>query len=68
MSGLKEAMAADQERFAARAAERFPFLHPDKIRDGSLRRKGDPGFNPRTLHVPKDWFTKAKVSEGQKQW
>lgn len=61
-------MAAEQERFAARAAERFPFLHPSKIRDAALKRPGDLGFNPRTLHIPKDWFVKAKVSEGQKQW
>ncbi|KAK9844444.1 hypothetical protein WJX74_002610 [Apatococcus lobatus] len=65
---LKAAMAAEQERFASRAAERFPFLHPSKIKDAALQRPGDPGFNPRTLHIPKDWFIKAKVSEGQKQW
>ena len=26
------------------------------------------GYNPRTLHIPPDWFKKAKVSEGQRQW
>lgn len=66
--GLKEAMAAEQERFAARAAERFPFLDPAKIKDASQKRPGQPGYNPRTLHIPKDWFVKTKVSEGQKQW
>lgn len=61
-------LTCDAARFAARADERFPFLHPDTIRDANKKRPGQPGYNPRTLHIPPDWFKKAKVSEGQRQW
>ncbi len=56
------------ERFAARSAERFPFLHPDKLRDGAGVRPGRPGYNPRTLQLPPNWFKNAKISPGQQQW
>ena len=70
-SNLAEAAAAsasDISRFSARDAARFPFLHPEKIRDAARRRPGDPGYNPTTLYIPPDWFKQQKVSEGQRQW
>ena len=60
--------ASDMARYAKRAEERFPFLAPQEIRDANRKRPGQPGYNPRTLHIPSDWFKKAKVSEGQRQW
>lgn len=42
-SALKEAVAADAERFSVREAQRFPFLHPSKIRDANKRRPGEEG-------------------------
>ena len=56
------------ERFAARTAERFPFLAPDAIRDAAGVRPGEPGYNPRTLRIPPGWFKAAKVTEAQRQW
>lgn len=55
-------------RYAKRAEDRFPFLSPQEIRDATRKRPGQPGYNPRTLYIPHDWFKKAKVSEGQRQW
>lgn len=62
------ASAQDVTRFAARDAARFPFLHPDKIKDASRRRPSDPDYNPNTLYIPPDWFKQQKISEGQRQW
>ncbi len=58
----------DAARYAKRAEERFPFLAPENIRDAARRRPGQPGYSPRTLHIPPGWFKQAKVSEGQRQW
>ena len=60
--------AGDIARYAKRAEERFPFLSPEQIRDANKKRPDQPGYNPRTLYIPHDWFKKAKVSEGQRQW
>ena len=54
-------MPSEMERFAARSAERFPFLHPSKLRDGAGVRPGQPGYNPRTLLLPPGWFKAQKV-------
>jgi DNA mismatch repair protein MSH6 len=68
-AALSEAAADDDvARFSGRDAARFPFLQPSRIRDAARRRPGEPGYDPRTLHVPADWFKAAKVSEGQRQW
>lgn len=61
-------MEGDAARFVERMATRFPFLHPDKIMDGGKRRPGHVDYDPRTLHVPSDFFRTAKVTEGQQQW
>lgn len=58
----------DASRFSSRDAARFPFLHPDKIRDSQKRRPSDPGYDPTTIHIPPDWFKTNKISEGQRQW
>ena len=60
--------SADWERYSLRAADKFPFLHPDKIKDASGKRPGEPGYNPRTLLIPPSWFKDAKISEGRRQW
>ena len=60
-------LCSDAARFASRA-DRFPFLAPEQIRDANRRRPDHPAYNPRTLHIPADWFKKANVSEGQRQW
>jgi DNA mismatch repair protein MSH6 len=52
----------DMERFAARDAERFPFLAPGKLRDAAGVRPGQPGYNPRTLWLPPNWFKAQKAS------
>ncbi len=62
------ASSSDASRFAARDAARFPFLHPDKIKDSAKRRPSDPEYDPTTLYIPPDWFKQQKVSEGQRQW
>lgn len=58
----------DWQRYTQRAAQRFPFLQADRIMDAHKRRPGQPGYNPRTLHIPPTWFKDNKVSEGQRQW
>ena len=60
-------LCSDAVRFAART-DRFPFLAPDQLRDANKRRPDHPAYNPRTLYIPSDWFKKANVSEGQRQW
>jgi DNA mismatch repair ATPase MutS len=60
--------APDAARFAARMAERFPFLHPNRIRDARGRKPGEPGYDRRTLLVPSSWFREMKVTEAQQQW
>ena len=60
-------LCSDAARFAMRD-EKFPFLAPDQVRDANKRRPDHPAYNPRTLHIPPDWFKKANVSEGQRQW
>ena len=59
---------ADVARFAARAAERFPFLAPAALRDAAGRAPDNPDYNPRTLRIPPGWFKAAKVTEAQRQW
>ncbi|PNW83581.1 hypothetical protein CHLRE_05g235750v5 [Chlamydomonas reinhardtii] len=66
--GVAASMDGDAARFAERMASRFPFLHPDRIRDAAKRRPDDPEYDPRTLHIPDTWFKDAKVSEAQQQW
>ncbi|KAL4857543.1 DNA mismatch repair protein 6 [Chlorella vulgaris] len=46
----------------------FPFLHPDRLRDAAKRRPDHPDYDPRTLHIPPEWFKTAKVPPGQAQW
>lgn len=67
-TGLKDVLVADVARFAARAAERFKFLHPSVIKDAAGKRPGDPEYDPRTLYIPPNWAKEYKVSEGQRQW
>lgn len=57
------AAGADAARFAARMAERFPFLHPKRIRDKAGRRPQDQEYDPRTLAIPNAtaWFKEMKV-------
>ncbi|KAL4517804.1 hypothetical protein Ndes2526A_g02182 [Nannochloris sp. 'desiccata'] len=62
------ASSSDASRFAGRDAARFPFLHPDKIKDSAKRRPLDPEYDPTTLYIPPDWFKQQKISEGQRQW
>ncbi|KAG2440549.1 hypothetical protein HYH02_010133 [Chlamydomonas schloesseri] len=66
--GVAATMEGDAARFAERMASRFPFLHPDRIRDAARRRPDDPEYDPRTLYIPDGWFKDAKVSEAQQQW
>jgi hypothetical protein len=61
-------VTCDAARFVQRAEAKFPFLSPDNIRDANRKRPMQPGYNPRTLHIPPDWFKKEKISEGQRQW
>jgi hypothetical protein len=39
-----------------------------RIRDAARRRPGDAGYEPRSVHVPPEWFKKHSVSDGQRQW
>ncbi|WIA28905.1 hypothetical protein OEZ86_011429 [Tetradesmus obliquus] len=68
--GVLASGGAEAARFAARMAERFPFLHPDRIKDQANRRPDHPEYNPRTLLIPNaaSWFKQAKVTEAQQQW
>ena len=56
------------QQYVARSAERFSFLRHEQLRDGARRRTADPGYSPRTLHIPPGWMKANKVSEGQRQW
>lgn len=68
-TALKVVVAADDvERFAGRDAQRFPWAHPDCIRDAQKRRPTDPGYDHTTVYIPPDWFVQNKVSPGQRQW
>jgi DNA mismatch repair protein MSH6 len=62
------ASSSDASRFVGRDAARFPFLHPEKIKDSAKRRPVDPEYDPTTLYIPPDWFKQQKISEGQRQW
>ncbi len=42
------------------AAQRYTFLHPDRIMDAGKRRPGHPDYDPRTLTIPPTFF---KASE-----
>eukprot|EP00879_Flechtneria_rotunda_P025746 GHRR01027386.1.p1 GENE.GHRR01027386.1~~GHRR01027386.1.p1 ORF type:complete len:1037 (+),score=479.42 GHRR01027386.1:1366-4476(+) len=68
--GVLASGGAEAARFAARMAERFPFLHPKKIRDKTGKRPSDREYNPRTLLIPDaaNWFKAKKVTEAQQQW
>lgn len=46
----------DAARFAARMAERFAFLRPDRIMDAAKRRPDHPDYDPRTLYIPPGWW------------
>ena len=59
---------SDTERYAARAADKFTFLRPDRIMDSKKHRPDHPDYDPGTLHVPDNWFKANKISEGQQQW
>ena len=60
-------LCSDAARFATRT-DKFPFSAPDQLRDANKRRPDHPAYNPRTLFIPSDWFKKANISEGQRQW
>ncbi|KAH9287602.1 hypothetical protein KI387_031719, partial [Taxus chinensis] len=49
-----------------KAKSKFEFLDPTVIRDAKLRRLGDPFYDKRTLHIPKE--TLNKMSASQKQY
>ena len=49
-------------------AQRFPFLHPSRVKDAAGRRPGDVGYDARTVSVPPSWFRDNKVTEAQQQW
>eukprot|EP00878_Enallax_costatus_P014342 GHUV01015002.1.p1 GENE.GHUV01015002.1~~GHUV01015002.1.p1 ORF type:complete len:1085 (+),score=444.50 GHUV01015002.1:267-3521(+) len=70
MLGVVASVGSEAARFAARMAERFPFLHPDRIKDKAGKRPDDPDYNPRTLLIPNAaaWFKDKKVTEAQQQW
>lgn len=53
--GIEVNQDGDAARFAARMAERFTFLAPDKLRDGGQRRPDHPDYDPSTLHIPPHW-------------
>ncbi|KAL0028206.1 hypothetical protein WJX79_001719 [Trebouxia sp. C0005] len=59
---------SDTERYAARAADKFTFLRPDRVMDARRRRPDHPDYDPSTLHIPDNWFKANKISEGQQQW
>ncbi len=59
---LATPLAEEAERFAARSGERFPFLDPARIKDAAGKRPGEPGHNPRTLHIPSSWYKDHKVA------
>lgn len=58
----------DTERYAARAADKFAFLRPDRVMDARKRRPDHVDYDASTLYIPGDWFKASKVSEGQQQW
>lgn len=58
----------DTERYAARAADKFTFLRPDRVMDSKKRRPDHPDYDPSTLYIPDNWFKANKISEGQQQW
>lgn len=43
-------------RFAARMAQKFTFLRPDKIMDAQRRRPDHPEYDPSTLFIPPNFF------------
>ncbi|CAD7704171.1 unnamed protein product [Ostreobium quekettii] len=65
--GVDVNRSQDSHKFSDQDSLRFPFLTPEKIRDSEHRRPGDPGYNPATVHVPKDWL-KEKATAGRQQW
>ena len=69
------AHSSEVARFAARAAERFPFLAPGALRDAAGRRPDHPSYDPSTLLLPPTFprFLTARgeevtLSGGQEQW
>lgn len=58
----------DTERYAARAADKFTFLRPDRVMDSKKRRPDHPDYDLGTLYIPDNWFKANKISEGQQQW
>ncbi|DBA75103.1 TPA: hypothetical protein ACH3X1_010428 [Trebouxia sp. C0004] len=59
---------SDTERYAARAADKFMFLRPDRVMDARKRRPDHPDYDPSTLYIPDNWVKANKISEGQQQW
>ena len=64
----KSIQNGDTERYAARAADKFTFLRPDRVMDAKKRRPDHPDYDASTLYIPGDWFKANRVSEGQQQW
>ena len=66
---------AGPAQYAARERRLFPWLAPERRRDASGRRPGEPGYDPSTLRLPPG-FPKCvdadgksfTVSPGQAQW
>ncbi|XP_028797259.1 DNA mismatch repair protein MSH6 [Neltuma alba] len=53
------------DRFAAREADKLPFLGVER-KDAKRRRPGDKNYDPKTLYLPPDFL--KRLSDGQKQW
>ena len=49
----------------AQAGATFDFLHEDRIKDAKGRRKGEEGWDPRTLHIPTSAYNKFTPFEKQ---
>lgn len=63
---VKDTLMEDAaERFAAREAQKMPFLGIGR-RDGNRRRPGDENYDPRTLYIPPDFL--KSLTGGQRQW
>ncbi len=54
--GVSACTDGDAARFAARMAERFAFLRPDRIMDAAKRRPDHADYDPRTLYIPPGWW------------
>jgi hypothetical protein len=59
--GISTCLDGDASRFAARMAQRFTFLSPERIMDAQRRRPDHPDYDPRTLYIPPTWCARACV-------